>query len=87
VTSNAVNYSVGGQDASGISIGGVSLSNPPKLDEDVAHLIKAGVDMYVVSEDVADRGISEEELVTGVKMVSRAGLAELFDRHNTIWHW
>ena len=85
--SNAVNYAVKGQDASGITIGGVPLSNPPKLDQDVESLIGAGVDTYVVQEDVQDRGINQAELVGGVKMVSRAGLADLFDDHDSIWHW
>ncbi len=85
--SNAVNYAVKGQDASGITIGGVPLSNPPKLDKDVVSLIDAGVDTYVVTEDVEDRGIKQGELVGGVKMVSRSGLADLFDGHDAIWHW
>ena len=85
--SNAVNYAVKGQDASGITIGGVPLSNPPKLDQDVENLIGAGVDTYVVQEDVQDRGINQAELVGGVKMVSRTGLADLFDDHDSIWHW
>lgn len=85
--SNAVNYAVVGQDASGVNIGGVALSNPPKLDEDITGLIGAGVTTYVVEEDVADRGINRSELVGGVKMVSRKGLASLFDAHDAIWHW
>ena len=85
--SNAVNYAVQGQDASGITIGGVPLSNPPKLDKDVVSLIDAGVDTYVVTEDVEDRGIKQGELVGGVKMVGRGGLADLFDDHDAIWHW
>ena len=85
--SNAVNYAVKGQDASGITIGGVPLSNPPKLDQDVESLIGAGVDTYVVQEDVQDRGINQAELVDGVKMVSRTELADLFDDHDSIWHW
>ena len=85
--SNAVNYAVKGQDASGITIGGVALSNPPKLDQDVESLIGAGVVTYVVQEDVQDRGINQAELVSGVKMVSREGLADLFDDHDSIWHW
>ena len=85
--SNAVNYAVRGQDASGISIGGIPLSNPPKLDEDVQGLVGAGVDTYVVKEDVEDRGINESELVEGIKLVEREGLADLFDAHDAIWHW
>ena len=56
--SNAVNYAVKGQDASGLTIGGVELSVPPRLDDDVIALAKSGAPVYVVAEDLADRGIS-----------------------------
>ena len=85
--SNAVNYAVRGQDASGVKIGGVPLSNPPKLDKDVESLIADGVDTYIVAEDLEDRGIKQSELVGGVKLVNRNGLADLFDSHDSIWHW
>lgn len=85
--SNAVNYAIKGQDASGITIGGVALSNPPQLDKDVESLIGAGVNIFVVAEDLADRGIKQSELVGGVRLITRSGLIDLFDDHDAIWHW
>jgi len=85
--SNAVNYAVKGQDASGIKIGDVKLSNPPKLDQDVEALAKAGVTTYVVEEDLSERGIKKDEIVSGVKLVKRNDQAGLFDSHDSIWHW
>ena len=85
--SNAVNYAVKGQDASGLSIGGVELSVPPRLDDDVIALANAGAPVYVVAEDLADRGISAGDLCEGVQTVARADLARLFDDHDAIWHW
>ena len=85
--SNAVNYGVMGQDASGLKFGNVTLDVPPTLDADVVNLIKAGVPTYVVREDVEDRGIRLEELAEGLHLVSRKDLADLFDSHDAIWHW
>jgi len=85
--SNAVNYAVKGQDASGLSIGGVALSVPPKLDTDVEALASAGTPVYVVEEDLKDRGIGTDELCAGVQTVKRSGLAQLFDDHDAVWHW
>ena len=85
--SNAVNYAVKGQDASGLSIGGVNLGVPPTLDADVEALTTAGVPVYVVEEDLKDRAIGYSELCSGVKMVKRGGLAKLFDDHEAVWHW
>ena len=84
---NAVNYSVMGQDASGLTFGDAKLDVPPTLDTDVVNLVKAGVDIHVVREDLEDRGIGQGDIAQGVKLVSRSGLADLFDAHETIWHW
>jgi sulfur transfer complex TusBCD TusB component (DsrH family) len=85
--SNAVNYAVKGQDANGLRIGGVALGVPPTLDNDVVALSTAGVTVYVVEEDLSDRGIGNDELCDGVTKVKRSGLAKLFDDHEAVWHW
>ena len=84
---NAVNYGVMGQDASGLRFGDVTLEVPPTLDTDVANLIAAQVPTYVVREDLEDRGISQAGLAKGLQVVSRSELADLYDSHDSIWHW
>ena len=84
---NAVNYAVLGQDASGLSFGDVKLDIPPTLDKDVENLVTAGVSTYVVQEDLEDRGISQDEIAKGLNVISRSKLADLFDSHDSIWHW
>ena len=84
---NAVNYGVKGQDASGLSFGEVKLEVPPTLDTDVTNLINAQVPTYVVKEDLEDRGIRQEELTPGLKVISRGEVADLYDSHDSIWHW
>jgi hypothetical protein len=84
---NAVNYTVKGQDASGLSFGGAKMEVGPKIDRDVEAIVKAGVPTYVVREDLEDRGISQREVARGVKLVSRKEVADLYDSHDTIWHW
>ena len=85
--SNATNYAVRGQDASGLRFGHAALSVPPTLDKDVEELIKKGVPVYVVREDLDDRGIRIADLVPGVEAISRQDVARLFDEHDQIWHW
>ena len=84
---NAVNYGVMGQDASGLAFGEVQMDVPPTLDTDVLNLIAADVPTYVVSEDLDDRGIQRNEIADGLKVISRSDLADLFDSHDSIWHW
>ena len=84
---NAVNYALVGQDASGLTIGGVPLSVPPTIDQDVAELIGKGVSVYAVVEDLKARGIDKAQRVQGVQTVAQAKVAELWDRHDEVWHW
>ncbi len=85
--SNAVNYAAKGQDAGGLTIGGVHLSVPPTIDRDVEALMKAGSKVYAVAEDLAALGIPVGDLVAGVEVVKQGQVAGLFDQHEAIWYW
>jgi sulfur transfer complex TusBCD TusB component (DsrH family) len=87
LTSNAVNYAVRGQDASGLSFGDRRQTSPPRIGEDVAGLGVKGVRVFVVAEDLAARGIELRELVEGVTPLTRGGLAELCGSYRQVWHW
>jgi intracellular sulfur oxidation DsrE/DsrF family protein len=84
---NAVNYAARGQDASGLSFGGKSQTQPPRIEDELKRLVSKGVTVHVVEEDVAARGLERGELVEGVRGVSRAGLGRLFQAYDQIWRW
>jgi sulfur relay (sulfurtransferase) DsrF/TusC family protein len=84
---NAVNYAVKGQDASGLSFGDWSQAQPPRLDDDIAGLIGKGVEVYIVAEDLAERGIADGDLIDGVKSVGRAGIPGLLGGYDQVWNW
>jgi sulfur relay (sulfurtransferase) DsrF/TusC family protein len=84
---NAVYYAVKGQDASGLQFGARAQSQPPRLAEDVVKLIGKGVTVYIVEDDVAERGLEQGELIDGVSAVSRAALPRLLSDYDQIWHW
>lgn len=84
---NATNYAVKGQNASGLSFGEKKQTQPPRVDEDVAKLIGKGIEVLVVEEDLADRGIEKGELIEGAKTVSRAAIPKVFASYDQIWHW
>jgi|SRR5512144_2808438 hypothetical protein len=84
---NAVNYATEGQDASGLAFGDWRQTSPPRIGDDIAGLVKKGVDVYVVAEDAIDRGLGNVATVAGVQRVSRAALAAFVDRYDQVWHW
>jgi len=84
---NAVSYAVKGQDARGLAFGARTQTQPPQLDADVEKLAGKGVEVYVVEDDVAERGLERSDLIAGIKPVSRAGVGRLYGAHDQIWHW
>ena len=85
---NAVNYAVAGQGAPGLSVGQWKQTQAPKMDRDVLDLIeKRKIPVYIVEEDLSERGIDRKELVPGVKFLARAALPGLFAEHALVSHW
>ena len=85
---NAVNYAVAGQGAPGLTVGGWKQTQAPKMDRDLVDLIeKRKIPVYIIEEDLAERGIERGELVPGVKLVSRTALPGLFAEHALVFHW
>lgn len=84
---NAVNYAVKGQDASGLSFGDAKMTHPPEIDKDVEKMVQKGVPVYLIEEDAKDRGLSDGDLISGIKKVKRQSIPELIDQHDQVWHW
>lgn len=84
---NAVNYTVRGQDASGLAFGERRQTQPPRIDTDVAKLAGKGVSVFVVEDDLRERGIERSEVIDGVKLVARSAVPGLFGSYEQIWHW
>lgn len=83
----ATAYAVPGQSVESLVIGGVAGGNPPRLDQDVARLIEAGVPVWAVREDAEERGIAPAAAVPGVQWVDRPDVARLFSEAERIFAW
>ena len=85
---NAVNYAVAGQGAPGLTVGQWKQTQAPRMDRDLLDLIeKRKIPVYIVEEDLSERGIDSRELVPGVKFLARAALLGLFAEHALVSHW
>ncbi len=82
---NAVNYGVRNLDASGLCFGALEQTQPPCLAEEVAELLDRGTAVYVVEEDLAERGIDLSELIPGLKGISRGSMAALLGQFDQVW--
>lgn len=85
---NAVNYAVADQGVPGLTVGEWKQTQAPKMDRDVLDLIeKRKIPVYVIAEDLSDRGIENSELVPGVQLLSRTALPKLFNEFALVNHW
>jgi len=84
---NAVNYAVKGQDASGLSFGSKRQTHAPRIEEDVVRLVAKGVPVYVVEDDVAERGIERSDLVDGLQTIANGAIPKLMGNYDQVWHW
>ena len=84
---NAVNYAVKTQQVDGLKFGDREQKHGPDIAGDVAGLIGKGIDVYIVGDDLDERGIGQSELIDGLKSISRSDVPGLFDAHDMIWNW
>jgi sulfur relay (sulfurtransferase) DsrF/TusC family protein len=84
---NAVNYMVRAQQVVPLVIGRRQQKHAPRLVESIENLIARKVPVYVDRDDLRERGLREQELIEGPKMISRADLPGLFAEHDRVWHW
>ena len=85
---NAVNYAIAGQGAPGLTVGQWKQTQAPKMDRDVIDLMEnRKIPVYVVEEDLAERGIGRGELVPGVQLLSHKALPALFAEYEIVSHW
>lgn len=85
--SNAVNYAVKGQNAAGLEFGGNPVPRFPRIEQDLVKMIEQAVPVYLIQEDIQDRGIADAELISGIRVISNSKLAQLFGEFDKIWHW
>ena len=85
--SNAVNYAVRGQDASGLRFGKLEVLHPPTLDADLAALLDHHVPVYYVADDARGLGIAPSSVIDGVQSVVADELPSLFEHYDQVWFW
>lgn len=85
---NAVCYAVAGQGGSGLCIGKWKQTQAPRMDQDVRDLIdKRKIPVFVVEEDVSERGIERSELIEGARLISRVALPGLCSEYAIVNLW
>jgi len=83
---NAVNYAVR-QACPSLTIGAMTIRHPAQPNDDLAKLRAKGAAVYVVQEDLDDRGIDKQRWVAAAQPIRRGEIVDLMEQHDQIWHW
>ncbi len=83
---NAVNYLVK-QECPQLIVGKVGIHRPARPADDLDKLLKRGVKVFALSEDLEERGINSADCLPGVRMIKANALADLLEEYDQIWHW
>jgi sulfur transfer complex TusBCD TusB component (DsrH family) len=83
---NAVNYIVR-QECPVLNIGSAAINRPARPNEDIAKLREKGVDVFVVRDDLEQRGIEARSCITDVQLIGKSDVAGLLEGHDQVWHW
>jgi sulfur relay protein TusB/DsrH len=83
---NAVNYAVR-QACPPLAIGSAIIKHPARPNDDLTQLLAKGAKVYVIREDLAERGIGEDRCVAEAQPLARAEVVDLMEAHDQVWHW
>lgn len=82
----AVNYIIP-QQCPPLAIGDTGIAHPARPDEDIRKLSEDGVRVYVLEDDLEERGLSREKSNGHVAYVRSGDVAALMEQHDQVWHW
>jgi sulfur relay (sulfurtransferase) DsrF/TusC family protein len=87
LSEDAVNYAVRGQDGTGIKIAGGTVQPGFLIETDLQSLQASKIPVYAVKDDLEERGLSERDLISGVKILSKDEFGKFVDQFDTVWNW
>ena len=87
LSGHGVQYAVLTRTQPTLTVGGWRQSEPASITEDMDRLVASGAPVYAVQEDLEERGLASLTLRAGVKTIKRAGLVDLYETADQIWHW
>src|SRR5690606_17684250 len=62
-------------------------AQPADVTQDLSRLTSKGVPVYVLREDLEDRGLASLPVLNGVEVIGRSALPDLYESVDQIWNW
>ena len=83
----AVNYAMVGQETGPLTIGARTQRHSPDIRGEVARLIANQAIVYVMKDDIEQRGLDPARALKGTHLISAPALADLLATYQNVWCW
>lgn len=87
LTDNAVQYAYQKDPQPSLKIGDWQQSEPADIKRDIKNLLHRGVRIYIVYEDVKERGLDLLSITDGIEIINRDNLPKIYRYVDQVWHW
>lgn len=87
LSGHAAQYATLKQRQQPLQLGEWRQSQPADLPADLTGLFDQGVPVYVVREDLAERGLNDSPIHRGVIAVGRTDIPSLYEQADQVWQW
>lgn len=84
---NAACYAVQRRRQPALTLGDWQQREPADLTRDIGNLVQKGVPVYVLQEDLSERGLADVPVIPGVQVIVRFTLTSLYEQVDQVWHW
>lgn len=84
---HAAFYAVQQRRQPALALAGWRQSEPACVIDDLDALTAAGVAVFVVREELAERGLSDLPVRAGIEVVDRSALPQLYESVDQVWQW
>lgn len=87
LTGHGSYYAVQSKRQPALAFGDWQQTEPADITQDLSRLTSKGVPVYVLREDLEDRGLAGLPVQTGVEVIGRNALPDLYESVDQIWNW
>ncbi|MCB5186642.1 DsrH/TusB family sulfur relay protein [Methylobacillus caricis] len=87
LSGNAVYYATMKQRQPAVRISDWIQQEPADIPQDINRLLNQGIPIYVLNDELAERGLDESMLHDGIKAIDKQQLVSLYNRMDQIWQW
>ena len=87
LSGHAVYYAFQNQPQPALTLGDWQQSQPANIKRDIQQMLDARISIYLVYEDLWDRGLDMLPVPAGIDIVNRNEIPALYEYADHIWHW